>query len=673
MNFRQKITLSLLLTIVLGGAAFAQVVDIPDPALDATIRHALGWPPDLPIPQRELRRLESLDDRGRITDLTGLEHAVNLRNLNLSSNDIRDISPLAGLTKLEFLILRNNPIQDIAPLSNLARLTHLNLNLTPIADFTPLSRLTQLQELRISHCGFTDLTPIANLTQLTTLDLSNNRIDDITPLANLVRLTELDLSRNRIIDVSPLANLPSLKSLWLEDNRVMDISPIQGLILTHFSYELHGVCEIPRFSIQDRIDNRSMPSVFQPWQDGLDDWNDSMSMEERVAYHDMWWRIDHFSLRYSFPSHGYEIIGDMSQAMALREEMLSMNPNMLFLAYIRQAFLPRDRFPDDWNGWLRDESGNIISHSQTTLLGLIDIKTPEAQNDIAQRVIAHAKCGFYDGVQFDHWSVDRSLPFEQQFSLLRTIRENVPDDFLILFRTGGYKVPPIIPYINGAFMETSPNVRENGYTRQDIINIESALIWYETNALEPKINCLRGLGIGTEPPDSPNNRRWMRLFTTMSLTCSDGYVLYTLGDTPTGEKQYQAHIWHPFWDADLGQPTAPTANRYREIEGLYIREFTNGWAIYNRSGEPQLITLPGEVRGVASGLLNTEHTLPDLDGEIYLRVKPKNPADVNGDGVVNIFDLTLVAQSFGKDGLRGDVNGDGVINVFDLVFVANQF
>ena len=46
---------------------------------------------------------------------------------------------------------------------------------------------------------------------------------------------------------------------------------------------------------------------------------------------------------------------------------------------------------------------------------------------------------------------------------------------------------------------------------------------------------------------------------------------------------------------------------------------------------------------------------------------------MNGDGVVNILDLILVAQAFGEDGLEADVNGDGVVNVFDLVFVANQF
>ena len=97
-------------------------------------------------------------------------------------------------------------------------------------------------------------------------------------------------------------------------------------------------------------------------------------------------------------------------------------------------------------------------------------------------------------------------------------------------------------------METFPRVRENGYTRDDIIEIESNLIWYEANAREPKINCLRGFGVGAEPPDSPNNRRWMRLFTTMSLTLSDGYALYTLG-TIGGQKQYQKHIWY-----DAGTP-----------------------------------------------------------------------------------------------------------------------
>ena len=46
--------------------------------------------------------------------------------------------------------------------------------------------------------------------------------------------------------------------------------------------------------------------------------------------------------------------------------------------------------------------------------------------------------------------------------------------------------------------------------------------------------------------------------------------------------------------------------------------------------------------------------------------------DVNGDGVVNILDLVLVASQFGQpEDMRADLNGDRVVNIQDLVLVAN--
>ena len=71
---------------------------------------------------------------------------------------------------------------------------------------------------------------------------------------------------------------------------------------------------------------------------------------------------------------------------------------------------------------------------------------------------------------------------------------------------------------------------------------------------------------------------------------------------------------------------------YKNIEGLFIREFTNGWAVYNRSGQAQTITLPSSATRVSDRGDNpaaVTHILPDLDGEIYLTTK--SPADVNGD------------------------------------------
>ena len=34
------------------------------------------------------------------------------------------------------------------------------------------------------------------------------------------------------------------------------------------------------------------------------------------------------------------------------------------------------------------------------------------------------------------------------------------------------------------------------------------------------------------------------------------------------------------------------------IDGLFIREFTNGWAVYNRSGKSQTVNLPMETTGI---------------------------------------------------------------------------
>ena len=152
----------------------------------------------------------------------------------------------------------------------------------------------------------------------------------------------------------------------------------------------------------------------------------------------------------------------------------------------------------------------------------------------------------------------------------------------------------------------------------------------------------------------------------MSLTHSDGYVLYN------GGIQHE-HYWYDFWDADLGKPVGEKAQLYENREGLFIREFTNGWAVYNRSGKAQEIRLPEQATSVESGLRNIIHTVPDLDGEIYLKSGLQTPptVDVNGDGIVNILDLVVVANGFGKD--APDVNGDGVVNVLDLVAVANAF
>ena len=96
------------------------------------------------------------------------------------------------------------------------------------------------------------------------------------------------------------------------------------------------------------------------------------------------------------------------------------------------------------------------------------------------------------------------------------------------------------------------------------------------------------------------------------------------------------------------------------------------WAPYN--GQLQA-TFEGDAAPIVAlaFLLNANGGMlasASLDGIIQLQplTRVQAPADVNGDGVVNILDLTFVASRLGET--SPDVNGDGVVSILDLVLVA---
>ena len=570
---------------------------MPDPALRQAIREKLDMPSDVPLTQAYLQQhLTGLDVRGKgIADLTGVEHATDLQALVLIENKIHDISPLSGLTKLGFLDLGGNQISDLRPL--------------------------------------------AALTRLETLHIWRNKIEDISPLTGLVNLKKLSIENNDIKDFSPLDGLNHLEVVNIKGNfRVGDY--------------------IPRVAVAPRIKERDYPSIFAAWA-GNDILNlPNLSGDEAVIHHDLFWSGPGFHLQWHPTPEGLRLFGRIDDAHWKREYLLSQNPNFIRLVSLDYTDAELSDYPEDWPYWIRDENGNRVRVYAGASDFLIDFTHPVVQDILVQKAVAVAKSGLYDGIFLGQWEEDQATlnndkgvyyrrveaEWSARISMVRRIREVVGDDFLIIVGMSQRPAPLSAPYVNGMFMEAILDAQDTSYTHAGLREIESMLLWSEQNFRAPQTNALEGRGISLEPADSRRNRQTMRVITTLSLTHSDGYVCYNIGvkgiiheheyEIWPGHKREHIegkshlhnhqHYWYSFWDAPLGRPVGKKAQLYHNrkghaVEGLFIREFTKGWAVYNRSGKEQMIRLPEQAIGVASGTTGANHTLSDLDGEIYLK------------------------------------------------------
>ncbi|PZE20020.1 leucine-rich repeat domain-containing protein [Paenibacillus xerothermodurans] len=204
-------------------------VEFPDVNLEGAVREALQKPTGA-ITQEEIARLTELNASGRaIRDLTGIEHATGLKSLNLSDNEIGDVSQLGALAELETLILNGNGLSDVDGIGGLPSLTSLWLTNNQISDLRQLSSLGRLQHLYAAHNRVNSLAGLEELQQLTDLNLAGNDIQDVSPIRALSQLQTLNLGDNEISAIGGMEELVQLEWLSLANNPVTNITPLGGL------------------------------------------------------------------------------------------------------------------------------------------------------------------------------------------------------------------------------------------------------------------------------------------------------------------------------------------------------------------------------------------------------------------------------------------------------------
>jgi len=356
-----------------------------------------------------------------------------------------------------------------------------------------------------------------------------------------------------------------------------------------------------RGDIERRIAARTFPSVFQAWNKA-DNLKDEPELAT-VARHDLVFHApEFFGLRWEGESRGLATAfrpDSIPQALARRRKLLELNPNILLLAEIRYRDASRRFLPEGHPWWRRKDGKTVAGWDEGGYLQL-DFSSPDYRRHVAARAKAAIDTGVLDGVMLDWWHDDAD-----RLALAQAIRAAIGDDALILANANDRTTPQTAPLLNGYFMECTRSQAPADWQR-----IAATLSWAEAHLREPRINCLE-----TWFHKSRQDLNLMRATTTLALTHSDGYCLFSdPNPLPTPD---HLHDWYGFWDKGLGQPKGPGKRR---DDGAFIREFSRGFAVYNPMGNREVaVEFAEELTSRATGKKGRAHHVPASDGDLLLR------------------------------------------------------
>ncbi|XP_041038373.1 leucine-rich repeat-containing protein 23, partial [Carcharodon carcharias] len=159
-----------------------------------------------------------LKDRG-LTDINAIRSFIHLRYVDVSVNNLQDISPLANLSHLLWVCADENYLTS-AKIEQLPFLQVLSLAKNRIKDMQGITH-PLLESLILTGNQINEMSGLdpSKLTQLHSLELRGNLLESTAGL-NLPRLRNLYLAGNSISRLEGLEALTGLQTLHLRDNQL---------------------------------------------------------------------------------------------------------------------------------------------------------------------------------------------------------------------------------------------------------------------------------------------------------------------------------------------------------------------------------------------------------------------------------------------------------------------
>lgn len=237
---------SLIIIFSLAAPAVQAGTFIADENFENAVKEQLELKQTSELTLQDMETIESLlMPEKKISSLKGIEHASNLKELDISDNQIKRLVDLKENNAIETLIADRNGLSSVEDLRNLNSLQWLSLGENEITELNGLSHLNGLLSLSLFKNNIQDITPLKGLTHLEYLDLDDNQVTDLAALAGYEELTTLLISGNRIKSISSLKEIASLAYLYANDNEISDLTPLAELNVED------GEIELARNNIKD--------------------------------------------------------------------------------------------------------------------------------------------------------------------------------------------------------------------------------------------------------------------------------------------------------------------------------------------------------------------------------------------------------------------------------------